>query len=80
MLTLLAQTAQFIALHAILRVVDRTSALPRGSTPSEVERLLRENLALKAQVRALVLELKSQRGRRPKVSPARAPPRCSRTC
>jgi hypothetical protein len=68
MLTLLAQTAQFIAFHAILRVVDRTSALPRGSTPSEAERLLRENLALKAQVRALVLELKRQRGKRPQVS------------
>lgn len=35
MLTLLAQTAQFIAAHAILRVVDRTSVLPRGSTPYE---------------------------------------------
>jgi transposase InsO family protein len=68
MLTLLAQTAQFIAFHAILRVVDRASALPRGSTPSEAERLLRENLALKAQVRALVLELKRQRGKRPQVS------------
>ena len=42
--------------------------MPRSGVQPEVERLLRENLALKAQVRALVLELKSERGARPKVS------------
>ncbi len=37
--------------------------------PPEVERILRGNLALNAQISALVLELKSSRGSRPKVSP-----------
>ena len=68
MLSLIAHATQFVAYHAVIRVVDRVSRLPRGGVQPEVERLLRENLALKAQVRALVLELKSERGSRPKVS------------
>ncbi len=31
-------------------------------------RILRENMALKAQVRALLLEMKSEKGKHPKVS------------
>jgi len=55
--------------HAAVRVVDRGSRLDCSSgVQHEVERLLHENLALKAQVRALVLELKSERGSRPRVS------------
>ena len=68
MLTLIAHTFQFLVFHALVRVVDRVSRLPRCGVQPEVGRLLRENLALKAQVRALVLELKSERGARPKVS------------
>lgn len=68
MLALIGHTTQFLVFHALVRVVDRVSRLPRSGVQPEVERLLRENLALKAQVRALVLELKSQRGARPKVS------------
>lgn len=68
MLGLAFRTIQFLVFHALVRVVDRVSRLPRSGVQPEVERLLRENLALKAQVRALVLELKSERGSRPKVS------------
>jgi len=65
---LIGQTIQFLVFHALIRVVDRISRLPRNSTPPEVMRLMRENIALKAQVRALVLGLKADKGRRPKVS------------
>ena len=51
-----------------LRRAHRAGRLPRGGVQPEIERTLRENLALKAQVRALVLELKSERGTRPRVS------------
>ena len=68
MFALISHTIQFLVFHALISVVDRVSRLPRGGVQPEVERLLRENLALKAQVRALVLELKSERGTRPKVS------------
>lgn len=68
MLALIGRTLQFLVFHALIRGVDRVSRLPRSGVQPEVERLLRENLALKAQVRALVLELKSERGSRPKVS------------
>jgi hypothetical protein len=54
--------------HLLIVVVDGVRRLPRSGVQPEVERLLRDNLALKAQVRALVLELKSERGARPKVS------------
>lgn len=47
--------------HLLIVVVDRVSRLPRSGVQPEVERILSENLALKAQVRALVLELKSER-------------------
>ncbi len=68
MIGLIHHSIQFLVFHALVRVVDRVSRLPRGGVQPEVERLLRENLALKAQIRALVLELKRERGSRPKVS------------
>ena len=68
MLALIGRTVQFLVYHVLISLVDRVSRLPRGGVQPEVARLLRENLALKAQVRALVLELKSQRGSRPTVS------------
>jgi len=67
LLSLIIKTTQFLVYHLLIVVVDRVSRLPRSGVQPEVERLLREN-ALKAQVRALVLELKSERGARPKVS------------
>jgi transposase len=68
LLSLIIKTTQFLVYHLLILVVDRVSRLPRSGVQPEVERILRENLALKAQVRALVLELKSERGSRPKVS------------
>lgn len=68
MVGLAFRTFQFVVYHVLICIVDRISRLPRGGVQPEVARLLRENLALKAQVRALVLELKSQRGSRPRVS------------
>jgi transposase len=68
LLSLIIKTTQFLVYHLLIVVVDRVSRLPRSGVQPEVERILRENLALKAQVRALVLELKSERGARPKVS------------
>jgi len=68
LLALISHTIQFLVFHALICVVDRVSRLPRGGMQPEVERFLRENLALKAQVRALVLDLKRERGTRPKVS------------
>ena len=67
MLSLVFRTAQFTAYHLLVSAVDRISRLPRNSNPPEVMRLLRENIALKAQVRTLVLELKADRGARPRV-------------
>ena len=68
MLSLIIKTTQFLVYHLLIVVVDRVSRLPRSGVQPEVERLLRENLGLKAQVHALVLELKSERGARPKMS------------
>ena len=68
MLSLIARTFQLYAYNLLICVADRVSRLPRNSTPPEVMRILRENMALKAQVRALVLELKTKKGKRPKVS------------
>jgi len=68
LLALISYTFQLVVFHTLVLVVDRVSRLPRSGVQPEVERILRENLALKAQVRALVLELKSERGSRPRVS------------
>jgi len=68
LLSLIIKTTQFFVYHLLIVIVDRVSRLPRSGVQPEVERILRENLALEAQVRALVLELKSERGARPKVS------------
>ena len=64
----MSSNLQFLGYHVLIRIVDRVSRLPRGGVQPEGERLLRENLALKAQVRALVLELKQAKGPRPRVS------------
>jgi hypothetical protein len=68
LLSLVIKTIQFTLYHLLIVVVDRITRLPRSGVQPEVERILRENLALKAHVRALVLELKSARGARPRVS------------
>lgn len=68
MIAIAYRSLQFLIFHVLISIVDRVSRLPRSGVQPEVERILRENLALKAQVRALVLELKSERGSRPKVS------------
>lgn len=67
MISLVFRTTQFIAYHLLISTVDRISRLPRNSNPSEVMRLLRKNIVLKEQVRALVLELKAEKGSRPRV-------------
>ena len=68
MLSVSFHALEFLAYHLIISVVDRVSRLPRNSTPPEMMRLLRENVALKSQVRALVLELKAVNGKKPRVS------------
>ena len=67
MLSVSFHALEFLAYHLIISVVDRVSRLPRNSTPPEMMRLLRENIALKSQVRALVLELKAVKGKKPDV-------------
>ena len=74
MLSLIFKTIQFTLYHLLIVVVDRISRLPRSGVQPEVERILRENPALKAQVRTLVLELKSERGTQPE--PRRFSPTC----
>ena len=59
MLSIFLHSLEFLAYHIIISAVDRVSRLPRNSTPPEMMRLLRENIALKSQIRALVLELKA---------------------
>ena len=68
MLSLITRTFQLVIFQLVIQTVDRITRLPRNSTPPEVMRILLENMALKAQVRALLLELKSAKGKRPKVS------------
>ncbi len=67
MLSLAFRTFEFLVYHLLIVVVDRVSRLPRGSNPPEIMRLYRENLALKAQNGALLLELNAARGKRPKM-------------
>lgn len=68
MLSLAASALEFLVFHILIRFVDRISRLPRSGVQPEVGRILNENLALKAQIRALVLELQRSRGPKPKVS------------
>ena len=68
MLSVVFHAMEFLAYHIIISFVDRVSRLPRNSTPPEMMRILRENIALKSQVRALVLELKAVKGKKPDVS------------
>jgi transposase len=67
MLSLVLRTLEFLLYHLLIVFVDRVSRLPRGSNPPEIMRLYRENLALKAQNGALLLELDATRGKRAKM-------------
>lgn len=51
------RTVEFGYYHVLLTAVDRVSRLPRNTTVPEAMRLYRENIALKAQLDALVAEL-----------------------
>jgi hypothetical protein len=48
LLSLIIKTTQFLVYHLLIVVVDRVSRPPRSGVQPEVERILRENLALKA--------------------------------
>ncbi len=48
MLSLIARAIEFTAYSLVIKAVDRISKLPRNSQPSGLERLYRENIALKA--------------------------------
>jgi len=61
LLSLIIKTTRFLAYHLLLVVEDRFCRLPRRRVQPEVERLPREDLPLKAQVIALVLELNRAR-------------------
>ena len=50
MLSLVARTFQLVVLHFTICAVDRITRLPRNSTPPEVMRIPRENMALKKHV------------------------------
>jgi len=61
------RTAEFHFYHLLLAGVDRVSRLPRGATDPEAMRLYRQNIALKAQLDALVVQLsryENERGRK----------------
>ncbi|MCG8555627.1 MAG: hypothetical protein MJD61_10130, partial [Proteobacteria bacterium] len=58
---------EFLFYHLLITFVDRLSRLPRNSTPPDIMRLYRENLALKAQNGALLLELNTMKGKRAKM-------------
>jgi len=68
MLALIHHAVEFAVYRGVLKLVDHIARLPRHTDVPELERLLCENIALKAQVDALVLELKERRGPTPKVS------------
>jgi hypothetical protein len=54
MIALLARTMEFLFYHLLLAIVDRVSRLPRNTMMPEAMRLYRENIALKAQLDALL--------------------------
>ena len=58
MLSLIKRSLEFTAYHLVIKAVDKISKLPRNSQPSDLERLYRENLALKAQLEAVKREIK----------------------
>ncbi len=68
MFNVFLSTIELVLFHFLISIVDRVSRLPRHSTPPELMRLHRENIALKSQVRALVLELEAAKGNKPTVS------------
>ncbi len=68
MLNVMFSTFELLFFHVLVTIVDRVSRLPRHSTPPELMRLYRENIALKSRLQALVLELKAAEGNKPSVS------------
>ena len=60
MLSLIARAVEFTAYHLVINAVDKISKLPRNSQPSEMERLYRENIGLKAQLEAAKKEIKNK--------------------
>ncbi len=68
MLNVLFSTFELLFFHVLITIVDRMSRLPRHSTPPELLCLHRENIALKSQVRALVLELEAAKGKKATMS------------
>ena len=68
MFKLIARTIQFAVFHTLVTTVDRINRLPRKSDSPEVMRILRENLALKAQIEVLKQEIKRTKGKRPRMS------------
>ena len=64
MLSLVFRTFEFLFYDLLITFVDRVSRLPRNSTPPDAVRLYRQNLALKAQNGALLLELNVTKGKR----------------
>lgn len=55
LLALIGRTIQFLLHHVLVHAVDRISRLPRSGVQTEVERILRESLALKAHPRRDVI-------------------------
>ena len=67
MFSLVFRMFEFLFYHLLISFVDCVSRLPRNSTPPGVMRLYRENIALKAQNGALLLELNAAKGKRAKM-------------
>ena len=68
MLSLIARAIEFTTYSLVIKAVDKISKLPRNSQPSDLERLYRENLALKAQLETVKREIKIKIGKRPPMS------------
>jgi putative transposase len=68
MLSLIARAIEFTTYSLVIKAVDKISKLPRNSQPSDLERLYRENLALKAQLETVKREIKIKIGKRPPIS------------
>jgi putative transposase len=64
MALLLLRTFELAFYHLLICLADRLSRLPRSSVPPDAMRLYRENLALKAQLDALVAEVTQLRGKK----------------
>ncbi len=63
-----ARAIEFTTYSLVIKAVDKISKLPRNSQPSDLERLYRENIALKAQLERVKREIKIKIGKRPPMS------------